>query len=224
MGGPWDPWRLLREPQGLRRLCLLARALRVGTVDELLARLGAAEIVAHDVVQAVYPELTAHESEEISPRRAVIGLEPGQSFERAPCCQPLPGERIIGITYRGQGVVVHAADCDRLGEFEEQPERWVDVHWHSGTHPAVYNTTLEMIVGNDAGVLGRICTLIGEKKANISDLEFVDRKPDFYRLMINVELRDVEQLHSLMLTLEAESHVAEVVRFREKPVKHTIPG
>jgi GTP pyrophosphokinase len=81
-----------------------------------------------------------------------------------------------------------------------------------------------MIIGNDAGVLGRICTLIGEKKANISDLEFVDRKPDFYRLMINVELRDVEQLHSLMLTLEAESHVAEVVRFREKPVKRTIPG
>jgi GTP pyrophosphokinase len=81
-----------------------------------------------------------------------------------------------------------------------------------------------MIIGNDAGVLGRICTLIGEKKANISDLEFVDRKPDFYRLMINVELRDVEQLHSLLLTLEAESHVAEVVRFREQPMKRTIPG
>ena len=49
-----------------------------------------------------------------TPRRAVIGLAPGQSFERAPCCQPLPGERIVGITFRGKGVVVHAIDCDRL--------------------------------------------------------------------------------------------------------------
>jgi GTP pyrophosphokinase/guanosine-3',5'-bis(diphosphate) 3'-pyrophosphohydrolase len=192
-----------------------ARHMRLTDRRELLARLGSAELTGHDIVQAVYPDLAPDEGDQISPRRAVIGLEPGQSFERAPCCQPLPGERIIGITYRGKGVVVHAADCDNLGKYEEQPERWVDVHWNTGTHPAVYGTTLEMTIGNDAGVLGRICTLIGEKKANISDLEFVDRKPDFYKLMLNVELRDAEQLHSLMLALEAESDVAAVERFRE---------
>ena len=141
---------------------------------------------------------------------------PNQSFDRAPCCQPLPGERIVGITFRGKGVVVHAIDCDRLSAYEDQPERWIDLHWHSGTHPAAYGASLDLTIGNDAGVLGRICTLIGEKKANISNLEFVDRKPDFYRLMVDVELRDVEQLHSLMLTLEADSDVAAVERFREK--------
>ena len=175
-----------------------------------------AELTAHDVVEAVYPDLAKDEGDAIPLRRAVIGLEPGQKFDRAPCCQPLPGERIVGITYRGKGVVVHAIDCDRLTEFENEPERWVDLHWHSGTHPAVYGATLDLTIGNDAGVLGRICTLIGEKKANISNLEFVDRKPDFYRLLINVELRDLEQLHSLMLTLEAESDVAAVERFRER--------
>ena len=114
--------------------------------------------------------------------------------------------------------MVHTIDCDMLSRYEDQPDRWVDLHWHTGTHPAAYATTLDLTIGNDAGVLGRICTLIGEKKANISDLVFVDRKPDFYRLMINVELRDVEQLHSLMLMLEAESDVAAVERYREKPV------
>ncbi|MEX0318500.1 MULTISPECIES: bifunctional (p)ppGpp synthetase/guanosine-3',5'-bis(diphosphate) 3'-pyrophosphohydrolase [unclassified Ruegeria] len=193
-----------------------AKHLRLKNRDELLARLGSAELTAHDVVEAVYPELTKDEGDAIPMRRAVIGLEPGQKFERAPCCQPLPGERIVGITYRGKGVVVHSIDCDRLSEFEDQLERWVDLHWHSGTHPAVYGATLDMTIGNDAGVLGRICTLIGEKKANISNLEFVDRKPDFYRLLINVELRDIEQLHSLMLMLEAESDVAAVERHREK--------
>ena len=171
---------------------------------------------AHAVVSAVYPELTQDDGDAIPLRRAVIGLEPGQKFDRAPCCQPLPGERIVGITHRGKGVEVHAIDCNRLGAYENEPERWVDLHWHSGTHPAVYGATLDLTIGNDAGVLGRICTLIGEKKANISNLEFVDRKPDFYRLLINVELRDLEQLHSLMLMLEAESDVAAVERYRDQ--------
>ncbi len=197
-----------------------ARHLRLAGRRELLARLGSAELTAHDVVQAVYPDLRPEPGDQVPVRRAVIGLSPGQSFERAPCCQPLPGERIVGITFRGKGVVVHAIDCDRLSQYEDQPDRWIDLHWHSGTHPAVYGTTLDLTIGNDAGVLGRICTLIGEKKANISNLEFIDRKPDFYRLLINVELRDAEQLHSLMLALEAESDVAAVDRHREKARAH----
>jgi GTP pyrophosphokinase/guanosine-3',5'-bis(diphosphate) 3'-pyrophosphohydrolase len=193
-----------------------AKHLRLPDRSALLARLGSAELTGHDVVQAVYPDLARDEGDAIPLRRAVIGLEPGQSFERAPCCQPLPGERIVGITFRGKGVVVHSIDCERLGDYEEQLNRWVDLHWHSGTHPAVYDVTLDVTIGNDAGVLGRICTLIGEKKANISNLEFVDRKPDFFRLLIDVELRDVEQLHSLMLALEAETDVAAVERRRLK--------
>ena len=63
-----------------------ARALRVGDVTELLARLGAAVITAHDVVQAVYPELTDAEGDEISPRRAVIGSAAGAELQ---ACQML---------------------------------------------------------------------------------------------------------------------------------------
>ncbi|MCF6233114.1 MAG: bifunctional (p)ppGpp synthetase/guanosine-3',5'-bis(diphosphate) 3'-pyrophosphohydrolase [Rhodobacteraceae bacterium] len=201
-----------------------AKNMRLASGDEILARLGSAELTAHDVVQAVYPDLAPEKGDQIPMLHAVIGLDPGQSFDRAPCCQPLPGERIVGITYRGKGVVVHAIDCDRLITYEEQPERWVDLRWHSGTHPPAYGATLDLTIGNDAGVLGRICTLIGEKKANISNLEIVDRKPDFYRLMVNVELRDVEQLHSLMLTLEADTDVAATERFREKVKKGVMTG
>ncbi|MDH3264188.1 MAG: hypothetical protein OEM24_09340, partial [Paracoccaceae bacterium] len=52
-------------------------------------------------------------------------------------------------------------------------------------------------------------------KANISDLHFVDRKPDFYRLLVEVDLRDAEHLHRVMTALEAESDVAAIERHRE---------
>jgi GTP pyrophosphokinase/guanosine-3',5'-bis(diphosphate) 3'-pyrophosphohydrolase len=197
-----------------KALSTAARHMRMKNREDLLARLGAAEITGREVVQAVYPDLTPKSADKIDIKRAVIGLSPGQSFERAVCCQPLPGERIVGITFKGRGVVVHAIDCDRLGTYEDQPDRWLDLRWHEGSHPVAYGATLDITLNNDAGTLGRICTLIGETRANISDLQFIDRKPDFYRLLIYVELRDIAHLHSLILTLEAESDVAAVSRYR----------
>ncbi|OCX61637.1 GTP pyrophosphokinase [Thioclava sp. SK-1] len=193
-----------------------AKSLGLAGETELLARLGSAEIASTEVLQALYPELAARtHGKVIEPTRAVLGLGADQSFSRADCCQPLPGERIVGITYRGRGVVIHSIDCPALEEFEDQPERWVDLHWQTGQHPPAYVASLKITISNDAGVLGHMCTLIGQQKANISDLNFVDRKPDFYSLVVEVELRDAEHLHTLLTALEAETDVAQVERWRD---------
>lgn len=203
-----------------KALTTAATALRIPDSEELLARMGSAEITGTEVVAAIYPNLKINDSAEIEPKRAVIGLEAGQSFTLAPCCQPVPGERIVGITTRGKGVMVHAIDCEALAEFEDQTGRWMDIYWHGGEHPAKYPVSLDLTISNDAGVLGRICTLIGEQKANISDLHFLDRKPDFYRLMVDVDLKDVEHLHRVMTALQADSDVAEISRCRDASRLH----
>jgi guanosine-3',5'-bis(diphosphate) 3'-pyrophosphohydrolase len=192
-----------------------AKSLGLSNLDDLLERVGSAEITSREVVSAIHPELVKSVGHEIEARRAVVGLEVDQSHRRAQCCQPVPGERIVGITYRGQGVVVHAIDCSVLVDHEDQPDRWIDLHWHEGIHSPTNTITLEMTITNDAGVLGGICTLIGEKGANISDLVFIDRKPDYFRLLIEVDLRDVEHMHIIMTGLEADSHVAAIARHRD---------
>ena len=202
-----------RELSG-KALATAARMLNVPNATELRARVGEAEISARKVVATLYPE-TASVEPEVDATQPVAGLEADQSFRRAPCCQPLPGERIVGITYRGKGVVAHAMDCEALAAFDDQTERWIDLRWLDGTHPAVYGVTLDITISNDAGVLGRVCSLIGEHKANISDLRFVDRKPDFFRLLVEVELRGIAHLHQVMTALDAESAVAQIVRARD---------
>ncbi len=196
---------------------LLTAAQRLGLPDseELLARLGSAELVAREVVQLLYPDLAPKSGEVIAPGREVIGLSPDQNFQRAECCRPVPGERIVGIAYRGRGVMLHAIDCPALAAVEDQPERWVDLRWNDGNHPAVNTVGFDLTISNDSGVLGRICTLIGEQRANISDLHFLDRKPDYYRLLVEVDLRDVEHLHAVQTAVEADSDVAEVSRSRD---------
>jgi len=192
-----------------------AKMLGLSDETELLALVGSAELTARRVVETLYPELARSTAPEVDAQRPVVGLSQDQSFRRAQCCQPVPGERIVGITYRGQGVVIHAIDCPALEEFEEQPARWVDLHWHAGRHAAKHTVSLDLTISNDAGVLGRLCTLIGEQKANISDLRFTDRKPDYYRLVADLDLRDVEHLHMVMTALEAETDVAQISRHRD---------
>ena len=197
-----------------KALRTVAKMLGLPDETELLARLGSAELTARKVLETLYPELVL-KTDEVDAKRPVLGLAADQTLKRAQCCQPVPGERIVGITYPGRGVIVHAIDCRALVEFEEQPLRWVDLYWQSGRHPAVYTVSLDVAISNDAGVLGRICTVVGDQKANISDLKFTERKPDYYRLIIEVDLRDVEHLHMVMTALEAETDVAQVARVRD---------
>jgi GTP pyrophosphokinase/guanosine-3',5'-bis(diphosphate) 3'-pyrophosphohydrolase len=196
-----------------------AKMLGLADEEDLLARLGSAEVTARKVLETLYPELQTEKAEEVDAQRPVIGLGADQNFRRAQCCQPVPGERIVGITYPGRGVIVHGIDCRALEDLEDEPARWVDLHWLSGRHPAAYGVTLDLAISNDAGVLGRVCSVIGDQKANISNLTFTERKPDFYRLLIDVELRDVEHLHMVMTALEAETDVAQVSRVRNVTLK-----
>ena len=193
-----------------------ARAISLKDGDEMLARIGSAELSARSVVARIYPALASRtEDSEVEAVRAVIGLPPGSEIRRAQCCQPVPGERIVGITYPGRGPILHAIDCGALAAFDAAPERWIDLHWTEGRHAAVHNVTIDVTLSNTNGALGRICTLIGEQNANISDLHFIDRKPDFFRLLIDVDVRNAEHLHAVMMAVELDSDVASLQRFRD---------
>jgi len=198
-----------------KALSTAAKTMVYDGIDDLLMHLGRADISAREVVRAIYPELVVQNSDELDAERAVVGLEPDQTHIRGQCCQPVPGERIVGIAFRGQGVVVHAIDCAALADYEDQLDRWIDLHWQDGNHPAVNTVTFDITITNDAGVLGRICTLIGEQDANISDLRFIDRKPDYFRLLIDVDLRGLEHMHRVKTALEAELNVSSIGRHRD---------
>lgn len=181
--------------------------------NDLLARIGAAEMSGTDLIELLYPEQNRKQATlESTGNETFIGLDVGQSAQAAECCKPLPGERIVGITWRGRGVEVHKIDCDTLVAYEDQPKRWVDLRWPDGADTALHISTVDLTMVNDSGVLGRICTLIGEQNANISNLKFTDRKQDFYRMLVDLEVRDLEHLLHVMTAVEADSDVALIER------------
>ncbi|MEO1551195.1 MAG: bifunctional (p)ppGpp synthetase/guanosine-3',5'-bis(diphosphate) 3'-pyrophosphohydrolase, partial [Pseudomonadota bacterium] len=199
-----------------KALSTAAKQLSLDSADELLAQLGATQLTGSDLVETLYPELVkaAPKEEAAEDVPAIIGLDAAQTAQPAPCCQPIPGERIIGIAVRGEGVEIHAIDCPALVSFEDQAEDWIDLRWSEGNHRANHLSVVEVAMANDSGVLGRICSLVGEQNANITDIVFTERRPDFYRVVLDVEVRDMEHLHNVLTAIEADSDVAEVTRFR----------
>jgi RelA/SpoT family (p)ppGpp synthetase len=200
-----------------KALMTAAKKLGLKNKDALLARMGSAEMTSSDLVGALYPELLAEgKADENLPASEIIGLNPGQYAQPGRCCQPLPGERIVGIATRGKGVVFHTIHCERLAEYEDQSDRWMDLRWTQGRNDPNNDVTIQITMANDPGVLGRICTLIGEQNANIADLQFMERKPDFYLMSVEVQVRDVEHLHHVMTAVEADSDVAYVSRKQQR--------
>lgn len=188
-----------------------AKKLGLQNREEVLEQLGSAELTGADLVGALYPQLLLDAEGEVNqPAGRIVGMAADQFAQPAECCQPLPGERIVGIATRGKGVLVHTIDCESLADYEDQPDRWIDLHWTQGRGAAVNHAALEVTMANDAGVLGRICTLIGEQKSNISDLNFRDRKSDFYKVDFDIQVRDMEHLMNVITAVEADSDVAQI--------------
>ena len=202
-----------------KALSTAAKKLGLKNHNEVLLKLGSAELMGVDLVEALYPSLLHQSDKNINQSVAkIVGLDADQYIQGASCCQPLPGERILGIATRGKGVFVHSIHCDTLIDYEDQTDRWIDLTWTKGRSDSVNKVTIEVTMANFSGVLGRICILISEQDSNIIDMHFSDRKQDFYRIAIDIQVRDVEHLENIVTAVEADSDVAQVLQSRRHQV------
>ncbi len=218
---------------------IAAERLGVADAETLLADIGVGRMTAVQAFDAAYPELAASRA---SGGPAAIGvLDPdrpyavvarysgvsaraaGQpadgdalSMPAAPCCRPLPGERIVALREPRIGFRLHNVDCPVLAQYEDAMERWLDVDWsEDAAAEARHLATVELVIVNEPGSLGNTCTLLGQYGANIDNLEFLDRKPDFFRLKTDLEVRDMRHLSNVLAALRAQPTVAEAERRRQ---------
>lgn len=82
----------------------------------------------------------------------------------ANCCQPIPGDEIMGYHTAGKGIVVHRLDCPNLAELRKSPERWVPIDWDSNV-TGDYDTALVVEVENRTGVLAQLAAAIAQSQS-----------------------------------------------------------
>ncbi len=148
-------------------------------------------------------------------RVAIRGLIAGMAVHFARCCHPLPGDRIVGIVTTGKGVTVHTIDCETLEQFNDTPERWLDVGWDVGdADPERHVGRLTVTLTNEPGSLGSLTTIIGKNQGNITNLKFTNRSPDFFDMLIDIEVANVRHLTNIVAALRAAPVINSVERAR----------
>lgn len=134
----------------------------------------------------------------------------GMLVTLARCCNPLPGEDIIGYTTRGRGVTVHRATCANVQNIPD-PERLLDVSW--GTMPAQqrFNVPIEIIAHDRPGLLRDITAVVSESGINMSFVE-VHTKEGIASIFITLEIASPQQLSRTLAKIENIANVVETRR------------
>src|ERR1700730_9401624 len=189
------------------KLLEISNLHRFNTVDDFLAAIGYGDLSPHAVVMRMALSKAEGDLRAIplipnvqpTPRVLVRG-EKGVLTKIAPCCQPVPGDAIVGYTTRGRGVTVHRADCINAVNAQDRA-RVVPVDWDAeATH--LYPVDIKIEAWDRQGLLRDIATVVAENRVNMSALEVHVYDDKTAVVSATVEIDSLAQLSRVMEKLE----------------------
>ena len=129
----------------------------------------------------------------------------------AKCCNPVPGDKIIGYITRGRGVSVHRADCINLKELLDQEDRIIEVSWYEKAKTS-YNVDIEIYSNDRNGLLSDIVREFGNEKVSMMDVRSKVTKEKIVITEVTAEIENLETLNKLFRALRKIDSVYEVKR------------
>jgi RelA/SpoT family (p)ppGpp synthetase len=214
----------------------LARA----SIDDVMAAVGRGEMKASDVARAMYPDYKDERVAPVVPKTEsgwfgltfakalkfkvpdegesgaaipIRGINSDLPVRFAPQGGAVPGDRIVGIMTPGEGITIYPIQSDALKQFEDEPERWLDVRWDvDDTAPQRFPARLAVHSVNEPGTLAQITQVIAEHDGNIDNIRMTRQSPDFTELTIDLEVYNLKHLTSIISQLRAKKVVANAER------------
>lgn len=131
--------------------------------------------------------------------------------QRARCCNPVPGDDVIGFVTRGRGLMIHRRGCQQVKAIQEQePERLVEVRWGS-LGQEKHNVAIEVTISDGNGVLGDLLKLVANQGAYIASVEAHSTRTGDTKLRLSLDCRDAAHVAQV---LERLGHHPKVVALR----------
>ncbi len=197
----------------------MARELLFKTPDEMYIAIGAGDLSVNKVIRQLAeteqaPDLLeitapAQESKQLTDAVEVVGLK-GLLATIAKCCNPMPGDQIVGYITRGRGATIHRQDCPNVLHRKDK-ERFLQVDWGKVEHTFPVPVTVKAY--DRQGLMGDISTLLQNEGVNIADVS-VNINRSLADLKLVVEVRDIAQLSRVLTRIESLPNVLEAARTR----------
>ena len=142
----------------------------------------------------------------------IKGLIPGMAIHFAGCCHPIPGDRIVGIVTTGKGITIHTMDCETLENYSDSPERWIDVAWDRGGQDEDHVGRLKAHISHETASLATVANIIAKEQGNINNLKITNRSSDFFEVLLDVEVRNVRHLDTIIASLRGQDVIHSIER------------
>ncbi len=215
------PAQMIRSDQLLH----VAQQAGYDTTDELAAAVGFGHLPTAQVVgklnSATAPAMPSSVEQVPSKPAPAKGDERGVKVKGARdllmqlsrCCNPVPGDRILGYITRGRGLTIHTVDCPNLEALDYDKNRLVEVEWDTSM-PSTHSVKVSVIAIDKTGVLANVSAAISECQANISRAEITTREDRKAMLDFVIEIADTGHLGRVMKTIERVDGVITARRVR----------
>ena len=162
-------------------------------------------------------EKPAEEAKKPAPSSSSNGVivkgESGMLVRFARCCNPLPGDEIVGYITRGRGVSVHRADCVNLKDAGVEPERMIEVEWES-SGAGSYEADIQMLCYDHAGLFAEISLMFASQNVPVTAVtaHTVKNKQGLCTMNMTIVIKTTQQLDKLLRDLQKRPDVIEVFR------------
>ncbi|RPI46850.1 MAG: bifunctional (p)ppGpp synthetase/guanosine-3',5'-bis(diphosphate) 3'-pyrophosphohydrolase [Betaproteobacteria bacterium] len=155
------------------------------------------------------------ETVELRPSGPVVirGSE-GMAVQLAKCCQPIPGDPIIGMITKGHGMVVHTHDCPVLAKMRLDPEKLLDIEWAPDTKK-LFDVNIKIVAANQRGVLAKVAAEIAENGSNIENVAMDPQDGSQYTTMhFTLQVKNRHHLASILRSLRRVPEVMRIARVK----------
>ncbi|HUO43813.1 MAG TPA: bifunctional (p)ppGpp synthetase/guanosine-3',5'-bis(diphosphate) 3'-pyrophosphohydrolase [Burkholderiales bacterium] len=176
---------------------------------EILADIGLGKRLGIVVARRLLSLGDAQRSEPKSGAPIVIRGSEGMAVQFAQCCKPIPGDPIIGIINKDQGMMVHTHDCPLIAKLRADPDKLFDVEWATDTKK-LFDVSIRLMVINERGVLAKVAAEIAEAGSNIDNVAVDPDQGDRYATM-NFTLQVSNRMH-LAQIMRALRRIPQVIR------------
>lgn len=149
----------------------------------------------------------------------IVDGQSGCAVKFAKCCNPLPGDEVIGFITKGYGISIHKKDCPNVingKDNEENRDRWVSAHWESDTDSAgtrnVYEALLQVFTEDKIGMLANIAIALADMKVMILQVNSRKKSNGDYIIDLKVSCKNIDHYYSIVSRLRSLDGVIDVAR------------